>query len=314
MAAACGAPPGSADPNEAEFPVTASTVIVNGGFETGNLSGWATTGTAAVSKTPHSGVYSLELGSTDPSNDSTAAQSFVAPSGTNEITFWYRSDCGLPYTTWAFATLVDKTSGSTRKVLNGACSDDGVWRQVSAPLKAGDKYMLTLGNHDDDGGVTPTHTFFDDVSIVASAPNAIVNGGFELNGLSSWKVSGKASAVLGGHSGSYAAQVGEVVATDGDSAIEQSFTAPANSHELSFYYSVICTDTIEFDWATATLLDKTTNKTTTVLPKVCNDVGKWEKVTTSIVAGHAYTLELINHDDNSSDDPTFTLFDDVHTD
>jgi hypothetical protein len=29
------------------------------------------------------------------------------------------------------------------------------------------------------------------------------------------------------------------------------------------------------------------------------------------VAGHSYTLTLLNHDDNYPSDPTYTLFDDV---
>ena len=34
-------------------------------------------------------------------------------------------------------------------------------------------------------------------------------------------------------------------------------------------------------------------------------------VTASVVAGHSYTLTLVNHDDNFSSDPTYTRFDDV---
>jgi len=73
----------------------------------------------------------------------------------------------------------------------------------------------------------------------------------------------------------------------------------------------VCTDTLTYDWATATLTDNTAGTTQTVLANVCDTSGTWTQVNASITAGHSYTLTLINHDDNYFADPTYTEFDDV---
>jgi hypothetical protein len=91
----------------------------------------------------------------------------------------------------------------------------------------------------------------------------------------------------------------------------QTFTAPAGSSELSFWYHVVCPDTVRYDWATATLKNITTGTTTLVLAKVCSNTGRWIQVTTAIAADDSYTLTLISHDDNYPGDATYTLFDDV---
>jgi hypothetical protein len=80
---------------------------------------------------------------------------------------------------------------------------------------------------------------------------------------------------------------------------------------LSFWYQVHCPDTVTYDWATATLKDNTSNTTSTILAKTCNNTATWVQVTTSVTVGHSYTLTLISHDDNYASDPTYTLFDDV---
>jgi hypothetical protein len=80
---------------------------------------------------------------------------------------------------------------------------------------------------------------------------------------------------------------------------------------LSFYYRVVCPDTVTYDWATVTLKDTTTGTTTTILSKTCTNTGAWVKVSKAVTAGHSYTLTLISHDDNYTGDPTYTLFDDV---
>jgi hypothetical protein len=108
----------------------------------------------------------------------------------------------------------------------------------------------------------------------------------------------------------YTARLGSTSPTNGDSSITQTFTAPTGSSTLSFWYEMTCPDTLQYDWATATLKDNTSGTSQTLLPRVCT-TNAWTQVTGSITAGHSYTITLTSHDDDYSADPTYTLYDDV---
>jgi hypothetical protein len=149
------------------------------------------------------------------------------------------------------------------------------------------------------------------LTVVTAPTGGFTNGGFETGTLSGWTATGASEqVVLSPHSGNYADRNGLPTPTNGDSKIVQTVTAPAGTTKLSFWYSMTCTDTVYYDWATATLTDNTSKKTTTVLAKVCA-TGGWKQVTASTTAGHSYTLTLVSHDDNYATDPSYTLFDDV---
>jgi hypothetical protein len=142
--------------------------ITNGGFETGSLSGWTTTGTASVvSSGAHSGTYAAQLGSTSPTNgDSSAAQSFTAPTGSSKLSLWYNVTCPDTLTyDWATATLKDTTANTTKTVLAKTCVSSSGWTQVTAPVTAGHSYTLTLTSHDDNYPGDPTYTRYDDVTV-----------------------------------------------------------------------------------------------------------------------------------------------------
>ena len=117
----------------------------------------------------------------------------------------------------------------------------------------------------------------------------------------------------GAHSGTYAARDGSTSATNGDSSIAQTFTAPTGTSSMSFWYSVTCPDTVTYDWATATLKDNTTGTTSTVLAKTCTNGAGWKSASGAVTAGHSYTLTLTNVDDNYPGDATYTYYDDVTT-
>jgi hypothetical protein len=140
---------------------------------------------------------------------------------------------------------------------------------------------------------------------------SITNGGFETGNFTGWNTGGTTSISMIAHSGSFSAEAGSSAPTPGDSFVRQTFTAATGTSTLRFWYLVNCPDTVQFDWATATLQDNTTGTTRTILSRTCNAVIVWVQVTASVIAGHSYTLTLISHDDNSSANPTFTLFDDV---
>src|SRR5439155_13798604 len=139
----------------------------------------------------------------------------------------------------------------------------------------------------------------------------LTNGGFE-SGLAAWTSSGTTSVSSSGHTGS-AAMVGSTSPTSGDSSVAQTFTAPSTGGSLTFWYKVVCPDSLTYDWATATLKDNTTGAAAvTVLVKVCSNTGAWQQsAAQTLTASHSYTLTLISHDDNYASDPTYTLYDDV---
>ena len=157
-----------------------------------------------------------------------------------------------------------------------------------------------------------THSATVAVTVTAPAPSPIVNGDFEAGNLSGWTSTGTTALVVGAaHGGSDAARVGGTSPTNGDSSIRQTFSAGAAGGTLSFYYKVVCTDTVRYDWATATLRDNTANTTRTVLARTCTNNNTWNRASATLTASHSYTLTLISHDDNYPGDPTYSLYDDV---
>ena len=142
--------------------------IVNGGFETGTFSGWTPSGatSSVVNSGVHSGTYAARLGGTAPTNgDSSTAQSFIAPTGSTKVSFWYNVTCPDTVTyDWATATLKDNTTGTTSTVLGKTCVSSSGWKQITASVTAGHSYTLTLTSHDDNYSGDATYAQFDDVT------------------------------------------------------------------------------------------------------------------------------------------------------
>lgn len=142
--------------------------VGNPGFESGLLTPWTSSGTAAVvSSSPQAGRYSVRLGSTSRTNgDSKAAQTFTTPTGATQLSFWYRSVCRDVVTRdWATATLTDNVTKVSVTVLARTCSAAGTWRQVTWPVLGGRSYTLSLVNRDDNETADPTYTQFDSVVV-----------------------------------------------------------------------------------------------------------------------------------------------------
>jgi len=207
--------------------------------------------------------------------------------------------------------------------LSGSVAPSGPTASLSpTSVTAGGSSTLTVsvGSSVGPGSYTVTvtgtegstqHSTTVSVTVTSSGGNGIVNGGFETGTFSGWTRSGKTSISTSTHSGNYSARVGSTSPTNGNSSIKQTFTASGGTSTLTFWYLVHCPDTVQHDWATATLKDNTTGKTITILPKTCTNNTTWVKVTTSITAGHSYTLTLTSRDDNRAGNATSTLFDDV---
>jgi serine protease len=231
------------------------------------------------------------------------------------LTFFYQVHCTDTVTfDWATATLKDNTTGTTSTVLGHTCTNTNTWGQASASVTAGHSVSLTLIDHDDNfaNPPDPTFTLYDDVAFVGGPTNPFANPGFE-SGLSGWTTAGATASSTTAHTGAASAMIGSASPFSGDSSVAQTVTIPAGASTLTFFYQVHCTDTVTFDWATATLTDNTSGTTTTVLAHTCTNSGTWVQASASVTAGHSVTLTLIDHDDNFANppDPTFTLFDDV---
>ena len=149
-------------------------------------------------------------------------------------------------------------------------------------------------------------------SLIPIAQSQVGNSGFE-KGLTNWKSTGNTSIVSTGcYVGVRCAMVGAVFPTK-DSSIEQTFLMANHFNFLSFWYKMTCPDTISYDWATATLYDNTLGTLSWTMKKICPGTSgmSWTSAAISVIPGHSYTLTLINHDDNFSSDPSYTLFDNI---
>jgi hypothetical protein len=146
-------------------------------------------------------------------------------------------------------------------------------------------------------------------TLTISGPGGgITNGGFEAD-LAGWTSTGSTTTVTSPvHGGAKAARAGSTTPT-GDSTLAQTLTATGS--QLSFWYRMVCPDTITYDWFTVTLKDNTTGATTTPLAKTCASPASYQQVTVTVAAGHSYTLTLTNHDDNYPGDASYTYIDDI---
>jgi hypothetical protein len=146
-------------------------------------------------------------------------------------------------------------------------------------------------------------------SLTINAAQVVVNGGFE-SGLSGWNASGSASTVGSPvHGGGTAVLLGRINGS-GETTITQTVTV-AGTGALSFWYDMICDDRVQYDWFDAWATDLSTNQTVDLVRKTCATSGSYQQVTATLTSGHRYKIVVENHDDNYSQDSSYTYVDDV---
>ena len=319
----CLAACGGIDATSVSTQPETATGLVNGGFEDG-LNGWSSyqwSGLVQLSNDGHSGRSSLQLGTPDKqSGYSEAQQSFTVPKGHPKLTFWYRGHCQYQPSTGGLSLIGPYgVSYGLMTLAYGysTCHADSGWTQVTWDLTpaAGKEVTLMMTNHDyGTSGVVAGGSWFevDDFQLTSGAPApTVVNGGFE-DGLQGWSSNGDVSVVSGGHSGSFALEVGSADPTD-ESEATQTFTIPAAAKTLSFWVQVHCPDQVRYDWTDVMITDLDRGVTAMAMGLTCTDGGGWQQVTWSLagLAGHRATLSLHVHDDGWFGDGTYALFDDV---
>ncbi|HEU5425331.1 MAG TPA: RICIN domain-containing protein [Actinocrinis sp.] len=145
--------------------------IVNGGFETGSLSGWTATGQTSVqSGGAHSGTYAGRVGSSSTLLQSSLAQTFSEPTDTYSMSVWYEmpvcaTSANGTTQDYATITLTDNTTSTTATLLPKICpaSNTG-WVQVNAAVHPGDSYTLNLITNS--VFFDSTYALFDDAATV----------------------------------------------------------------------------------------------------------------------------------------------------
>ncbi|MBV8283615.1 MAG: hypothetical protein JO175_03140 [Candidatus Eremiobacteraeota bacterium] len=152
----------------------ASNAIVNGGFETGDLTGWSQCGTvnAAISTVAHSGTYSARMGTTrspEINGDSAICQSVSVPAG-GQLTFWIKpaTDDTISYA-WQTAQLLD-SSGSVLQTFYKTATTSSAWEQMSYDLSAyaGQQVTLKFAVHGNGYAYDYVDQYVDDVSLLGS--------------------------------------------------------------------------------------------------------------------------------------------------
>jgi hypothetical protein len=301
-------------------PVT-GTGVANGGFETGNLTGWTASGAykPIISTTAHTGAYSAQIGSKNPVNgDSTLTQAITLPSGNSRVTFWYQAHCTDSITYDQIQMQVRSTGGATLATGLYVCPPSTAWTSVTVDTSAyaGQTVVLWFDDHDDGYPDDPTYFLLDDVSVSTYTPaaNVVQNPGFETGSFSSWSASGAFMPLVSStaHTGSHSAQLGSPSPVNGDSTLTQTVTVPTGSPTLTYWYQPHCTDTITYDQIQMQVRSASGATLATVM-NVCSNSGAWTQVSfnMSAYAGQTVVLWFNDHDDGYPGDPTYFLLDDV---
>lgn len=146
-------------------------LVTNGGFETGNFSGWTqAVGSTAVTNFPHTGSFSARIGRGAPVfGDSAVYQSVSVPAtGTTTLTFWADLFCKDTFANdQQKALIMDSTGATTLATIFNVCGSGAGWTQTTFDLTpfAGKTIRIEFVSHDDGGAGNGSYFFVDDVVV-----------------------------------------------------------------------------------------------------------------------------------------------------
>jgi hypothetical protein len=152
-----------------------SGIIQNGGFETGDLTGWVITGhnndPVVTNTNPHSGTYSAAAGnfgpypSPEPTGFSRFYQLFNVPAGQSTLSFWHWDYSTDPSADYQFAYIVDPF-GSILHVIFARSGNGQTWinEQVDTTPWAEQTVRIAFGVEQDGFG-DDTGMYVDDVAL-----------------------------------------------------------------------------------------------------------------------------------------------------
>jgi hypothetical protein len=180
----------------------AANLIVNGGFETGDFTGWNTQPAASgslffVGGSPHTGSFSAQFGATSAQPDE-IWQSFPTAAGLRlKVSMWVlNGGTGGDY-------LTVQWNGQYLYVSSPVAIPQAAWTRLSFDVLAvSNTSELRIAAYD-----APSYVFLDDVAV--ETDNLLVNPSFETGDFTGWNTQAGAGAIFGvspgGRTGTYGA-------------------------------------------------------------------------------------------------------------
>jgi hypothetical protein len=151
-------------------PPPPANVVQNPGFETGDFSFWARSGSVrpTIRSEGHTGRYSARAGAPSAFHGNSVFQQAVrVPSGSPTLSFWYRPSCPDSIARDQIQMQIRNVQGAQLATVLNLCSNTSTWTFTSYNISgfAGRTIVLWFNVHDDGRPTNPTYALFDDIFV-----------------------------------------------------------------------------------------------------------------------------------------------------